>query len=155
MNDTITFEKPTVLDIADMQELVESYVKEGIILYRSDNEVATTIRSYTVVKDAGKLIGFSALHIHSTTLCEIRSLLVAKEYRGQKIASKLVERLLEEAKQLNLKEVLALTYVEKFFESLDFKQVPKEAIPEHKIWLDCSRCKHFPVCNEISLVKHI
>ena len=29
---------------------------------------------------------------------------------------------------------------------------PKESLPEHKIWADCIKCIHFPVCNEIALV---
>jgi amino-acid N-acetyltransferase len=138
-----------------MQTLVAPYIKNGTILYRSDNEVATTIRSYTVIKDDGKIVGFSALHIHSLELCEIRSLIIDENYRGQNIASNLVQELLKEAKELGLKEVLALTYVDEFFIKLGFNIIDKEQIPDHKIWLDCSRCKHFPVCNEISLIKQI
>jgi amino-acid N-acetyltransferase len=138
-----------------MQTLVAPYIKNGTILYRSDNEVATTIRSYTVIKDDGKIVGFSALHIHSPELCEIRSLIIDEQYRGQNIASNLVQELLKEAKELGLKEVLALTYVDEFFIKLGFNIIDKEQIPDHKIWLDCSRCKHFPVCNEISLIKQI
>jgi amino-acid N-acetyltransferase len=138
-----------------MQTLVAPYIKNGTILYRSDNEVATTIRSYTVIKDDGKIVGFSALHIHSPELCEIRSLIIDENYRGQNIASNLVQELLKEAKELGLKEVLALTYVDEFFIKLGFNIIDKEQIPDHKIWLDCSRCKHFPVCNEISLIKQI
>ena len=147
--------KPTVSDISDMQTLVEPYVKNGTILYRSDNEIASTIRSYTLIKDDNKIIGFSALHIHSLTLCEIRSLIVDENYRKDKLATKLVNNLLDEAKVLGLKEVLALTYVDDFFLNLGFKTIEKEQIPDQKIWLDCSRCKHFPVCNEISLIKQI
>jgi amino-acid N-acetyltransferase len=46
-----------------------------------------------------------------------------------------------------------LTYQQRFFERLGFEEIPKESIPEHKIWADCIKCKHFPVCNEVSLIK--
>ena len=151
----ITIEKPLVSDIKSMQDIVMPYVKDGIILYRSDNEVATTIRSYTVLKDNETIIGFAALHIHSIALCEIRSLIIKKEYRQQGLASKLILSLIDEAKKLKLKEILVLTYVDNFFKKLGFEIINKEDIPDHKIWLDCSRCKHFPICNEISLIKHI
>ena len=39
----------------------------------------------------------------------------------------------------------------KAFEKLGFNEIDKETIPEHKIWADCVKCKHFPVCNEIAL----
>ena len=32
------------------------------------------------------------------------------------------------------------------------KEINKEVIPEHKIWADCIKCIHFPVCNEVALV---
>jgi len=45
-----------------------------------------------------------------------------------------------------------LTYLADFFKKIGFVEIPKESIPEHKIWADCIKCIHFPVCNEISLV---
>ena len=46
----IRFYKPTVVDIPKMQELVKEEVEKGIILFRSSDEMATTIRSYIVVE---------------------------------------------------------------------------------------------------------
>ena len=42
-----------------------------------------------------------------------------------------------------------------FFLSCGFREIPKEDIPEQKIWADCIRCKLFPICNEIAMVKDI
>ncbi len=147
-----TFRKATLLDIPAMQLLVAPEVESGVILKRNNDEVATNIRSYQLAFDEGKLVGFCALHIHTTTLAEIRSLIVAESVRGRGIAKALVRRALEEAKGLGLKEVLVLTYQQALFEHLDFTEIPKESLPEHKIWADCINCKHFPVCNEVSLI---
>jgi amino-acid N-acetyltransferase len=147
--------KPTVLDIEKMQELVAEDVKNGNILERSANEMATTIRSYTVAKYEGQIVGFSALHVHTTTLSEIRSLIVKEEFRGKGIGKKLIQSSIQEAKLLNLKQILVLTYQKKLFESFGFIEIQKESIPETKIWADCIKCKHFPVCDEISLILDI
>lgn len=147
-----TFRKATLLDIPAMQLLVAPEVESGVILKRNNDEVATNIRSYQLAFNEGKLVGFCALHIHTTTLAEIRSLIVAESVRGRGIAKALVRRALEEAKGLGLKEVLVLTYQQALFEHLDFTEIPKESLPEHKIWADCINCKHFPVCNEVSLI---
>ena len=145
--------KAELNDIPAMQELVTSEVKEGIILNRSEDEVATNIRSYVLAKEGKKLVGYTALHVHSKRLAEIRSLIVDEKYRGQKIGQRMVEFTLEEAKALGVKEdVLVLTYLPVFFEKLGFNEINKELIPEHKIWADCIKCIHFPVCNEIALV---
>ena len=145
--------KANLSDIPAMQALVADKVKDGTILNRSEDEVATNIRSYVLAKDGEKLVGYTALHIHSPRLAEIRSLIVDEAYRGQHIGKRMVEFTLEEAKALGVGEdVLVLTYLPAFFEKLGFKEIDKEVIPEHKIWADCIKCIHFPVCNEVALV---
>ncbi len=145
--------KAKLSDIPAMQVLVASEVKEGVILNRSEDEVATNIRSYVLAKDGEKLVGYTALHVHSKRLAEIRSLIVDEAYRGHKVGQRMVEFTLEEAKVLGVEEdVLVLTYLPAFFEKLGFNEINKEVIPEHKIWADCIKCIHFPVCNEIALI---
>ncbi|WP_456452229.1 N-acetyltransferase [Hydrogenimonas sp.] len=153
----VVYEKPRLTDIPEMQAIVRKEVEEGIILPRSDDELATNIRSYTVAKEreSGAIVGYVALHIHSMRLGEIRSLIVEERHRHLRIGTRLVEMAVEEGVRLGLQEVLALTYMGTFFERLGFQEIPKETIPEHKIWADCIKCKHFPVCNEISLIKKL
>lgn len=147
--------KPTLLDIAKMQELVAPEVKNGIILYRDEDEMARTIRSYTAIADGNEIVGFAALHIHSIKLAEVRSLIVKDSHRGKGIGAKLINALEIEGKALGVKQILTLTYQKDFFEKLGFIEIAKEQIPEQKIWADCIKCKHFPICNEISLIKTI
>ncbi len=145
--------KAKLSDIPAMQSLVVSEVKDGIILNRTEDEVATNIRSYVLAKDGDRLVGYTALHIHSKRLAEIRSLIVDEAYRGQKVGQRMVEFTLKEAKDLGVEEdVLVLTYLPAFFQKLNFKEINKEVIPEHKIWADCIKCIHFPICNEVALV---
>ncbi|MDX9743483.1 MAG: N-acetyltransferase [Arcobacteraceae bacterium] len=151
----IHFIKPTVADIPNMQQLVALEVKNGNILERNSSEMATTIRSYIVAYDEDKIVGFVALHIHTATLCEIRSLVVDSEFRKQGIGTGLINRAIEEAKFYGLQSVLVLTYQQKLFEKFGFKVIAKESIPETKIWLDCIKCKHFPICDEIALTLDI
>ncbi len=144
--------KPTLGDIPQMMELVEEEVKNGTILHRSADEIATNIRSYIVAKEDDTILAYGALHIHSSKLAEIRSLIVSKEHRGKSLGSKIVQSAISEAKHLGLEEILVLTYLPQFFTRLGFSEISKESIPNHKIWADCIKCIHFPVCNEISLM---
>ena len=148
----IRFYKPTVADITKMQDIVREEVDKGKILLRTADEMATTIRSYTVVEVDGKMAGFTATHIHSPRLAEVRSLVVVKEFSGLKLGRKLVDACIKEAKEYGIKQLLSLTYEQGFFESCGFRVISKEEIPEHKIWADCIRCKHFPICDEIAMV---
>ena len=151
----IEYKKATLDNIPQMQKLILPEISSGIILARSDDEVATNIRSYTLAYNGEELIGFSALHIHTAELAEIRSLVIKINNRGKNIGAFLVEKQLEEALSLNVKRVLSLTYKQSFFERLGFIEISKESLPEHKIWADCINCQHFPVCNEVSLIKNL
>ena len=138
----IEYKKASLGDIVSMQALVLPEVETGIILERTSDEMATNI-------------GFCALHIHSPSLAEIRSLIVSEKFRGNKIGESLINQCIDEGRSLGLQKVLSLTYKQSFFENLGFYEISKESLPEHKIWADCIKCKLFPVCNEVSLIKNL
>ncbi len=151
----MTLTKADLRDIPQMLALVADEVKSGVILDRSADEIATNIRSYVLAKEGENLVGYTALHIHSPRLAEVRSLIVDEAFRGRSVGKKMVQFALDEAKELGLEEVLVLTYLPQFFIKMGFEEIAKESIPEHKIWADCIKCIHFPVCNEVSLMYRI
>lgn len=103
-------------------------------------------------KNAEILAGFASLKIFNADLAEVRSLIVAPQFRRQGIARAIVNELFGEAKFYGLKSVFTLTYQKEFFERLGFIEIPKDELPAQKIWADCIKCKKFPVCNEIALI---
>lgn len=103
-------------------------------------------------KDAEILAGFASLKIFNADLAEVRSLIVAPQFRRRGIARAIVNELLDEAKFYGLKSVFTLTYQKEFFGHLGFIEIPKDELPAQKIWADCIKCKKFPVCNEIALI---
>ena len=148
----IELKKARLCDIASMQNLVKDEVESGVLLPRSDEEIATNIRSYTLAFRDGELAGFASLKIFNANLAEVRSLVVSPNFRKQGIGAKIVEELIKEAEFYGLKQVFALTYQKGFFEKLGFKEISKEELPAQKIWADCIKCKKFPVCNEIAVI---
>ena len=151
----ITYTKAKLSDIALMQEVVKPEVEKGIILFRSSDEMATNIRSYILAKQENAIVGFGALHFHADDLAEVRSLVVKDGFRGRGVGKGIVQALLKEGEAMDVKKVFTLTYQKPFFESVGFSEIPKESLPSHKIWADCIKCKHFPVCDEIALIKII
>jgi amino-acid N-acetyltransferase len=138
-----------------MQRLVKPYVEEGIILARSDDEVASTIRSYMVVKKQEEILGFASLFIYTHEFAEVRSLAVAKKHQRNGVGSAVVKALIEEGRKLGLRQILTLTYHSDFFKRLGFKEVAKEEVWHHKVWEDCIKCRHFPVCDELALILNL
>ena len=58
----------------------------------------------------------------------------------------------EEAAQLGIRRVFALTYRPGFFEPLGFRTLDKRELPQ-KIWKDCIRCANFTCCDEVALIR--
>lgn len=104
------------------------------------------------LKEAEILAGFASLKIFNADLAEVRSLIVAPQFRRRGIARAIVNELLDEAKFYGLRSVFTLTYQKEFFGRLGFIEIPKDELPAQKIWADCIKCKKFPVCNEIALI---
>jgi len=143
--------KPTVRDIDSIQELINFYAEKDKMLPRSLNELYENIRDFFVYEKDGKVLGCAALHVAWEDLAEIKSLAVAESKQKKKIGSMLVESVFEDARNLKVKRIFALTYLPTFFERFGFKKVAHSKLP-HKIWSECIKCVKFPDCEELAMV---
>jgi len=138
-------------DIPKIQKMLEISARKGELLPRPLGELYDSVRDFMVLSnETEQVLGCCALHPAWEDLGEIRSLVVREETRRLGHGRMLVERCLEEARELGIRNVFVLTYNPAFFQTLGFSPVPKSMLP-HKIWGDCVRCIHFPDCKEESL----
>ncbi len=147
-------EKATVRDAKSIHALINKFAHKDKMLPRSLNEIYENIRAFFVCKNKGRLIGTSALHILWEDLGEIRSIAVLEKYQNMGIGQKLMERCLDEAKELGIKRIFALTYNPDFFKKAGFTDIDKNSLPQ-KIWGDCLKCPKFPKCDETAVIKII
>lgn len=143
--------KARIKDVPTIQKLINNYAKKDLMLPRSLNEIYENIRDYAVIESKKKIVGCIALHFLWNDLAEIKSLAISQRKRGEGLGTTLVQFALNEAKELGVDEVFALTYVPEFFEKLGFKKVAKDDLPR-KVWYECVRCVKFPNCKEIPVV---
>ena len=142
--------KAVIPDVRAIHRLLLGYARDGLVLSRSLAELYEQLRDFYVYEEDGRVIGAAALNICWEDLAEVRSLVVDAEYEGRGVGRQLVEACLEEARQLGIRRVFALTYKPGFFEKLGFAQIEKSELPE-KIWGDCMKCAKFPECDEVAL----
>jgi amino-acid N-acetyltransferase len=150
----IIYLKPTFADVEIMLEIINDYAEQGLMLSKSRNAIYENLRDFVLAEDNGKIIGVAGLHLVWNELGEVRSLAVVKDVCQKGVGRKLVELLTEEAKQLGVKNLFALTYQQGFFEKLGFRVIAKETVPQ-KMWKECIDCPKFPNCDEIAMIKEI
>lgn len=144
--------KAAIADARAIHRLLADYAQQGMLLPRSLPEIYTTIRSFYVYQTSttAPISGTVCLQIWWEDLAEVRSLAVSAEAAGQGVGKQLVAACLEEARQLGIERVFALTYQQSFFERQGFTVIDKQSLPQ-KIWGDCVKCPKFPDCDEIAM----
>ncbi len=146
--------KATMRDIPAMLELINRYAREGIMLPRTEFEMAENIRDFTVAEREGRVLACGALHFYTPTMGEVRSIAVDPENKGTGLGRRLVAALEEEARECRLDTLFAFTYVPSFFRKLGFTEVDRSELPL-KAWKDCMRCPKFHCCDELPMIKHL
>lgn len=137
-------------DARAIHRLLLEYARDGQLLGRSLADIYDKIRDFYVYEEGDEILGVGALSICWADLAEVRSLAVAAGQQGKGIGRQLVECCLEEASQLGLPRVFALTYQPTFFQRLGFVEIEKSELPQ-KVWGDCLNCIKFPDCDESAL----
>ncbi|MBP5738102.1 MAG: N-acetyltransferase, partial [Abditibacteriota bacterium] len=150
----VVIRKAKVDDIPDIQRIINSFAAKDEMLPRSLNALYEDIRDFYVLEENGKIVGCCALHICWSDLAEIQSLAVTEEAQGKGYGKLITERCIENAKEMGVPRVFALTYVDGFFKRLGFGKIENSKLPQ-KIWSDCINCPKFPDCNEIAVVKDL
>lgn len=139
--------KAKMADGPEIQKLVNYFAERDEMLPKSLVNIYENIRDFFIMEEDGKVIGCCALQVAWEDLAEIRSLAVDETVHRSGLGTQLVNACLEEARQLGITKIFALTYKPEFFLKLGFSMVEKNAFPQ-KIWSDCINCPKFPDCGE-------
>jgi amino-acid N-acetyltransferase len=143
--------KARMADVAAIHRLVNSFADRGEMLPRSLSEIYENLRDYLVVGNEGQIVACGACHVTWEDLAEVKALAVEQGHQRQGLGTRLLSACLEEAKELGVSTIFALTYCPEFFEKRGFRRVEKSSLPQ-KVWAECIRCSKFPDCGEIALI---
>jgi amino-acid N-acetyltransferase len=154
MSPPLELRKATLADIEGICGLINDYAAGGIMLPRTPLEVAERIRDFTVAVSSRGLEGCGALQIYNPESAEIRSLAVRPDLKGHGVGRRIVLALIHEAKEFELDDLFAFTYVPEFFAKAGFQEVDRGELPM-KAWKDCLRCPKFQACDEIAVYRRL
>jgi amino-acid N-acetyltransferase len=143
--------KARTQDALAMQRLINGYADKGAMLHRSLSELYENIRDFFVIEEDGEIVGCAGLHVSWKDLAELKSLAVAEAAQGRGLGKRLIRACVEEAEEIGLSRVFALTYVPGLFIKAGFTEVDKAMLPR-KVWTECVYCPKFPDCGEIAVL---
>jgi len=146
-----TFRRATLDDVPGIATIMAGYVAEGVLLPRPVSELYQCIREFHVAERGGELIACAALRLLWNDLGEVRSLAVRPDHHGNGLGAKLVARVLDDARALELPRVIALTREVDFFERCGFTVASRDGLPR-KVWTDCIKCPRRHACDEVAVV---
>jgi len=154
MKPDIVTQKAHISDVPKILNLIDTASREGHVLPRPLSYLYDNIRDFWVAKRQDELLACGSLHVSWENLGEIKSLVVHIDSQRKGIGRRIVQKCVEEASQLGLRRLFALTYRPEFFEKLGFTRVDKSELP-HKVWQDCIHCPKFPHCEEVALILNL
>jgi amino-acid N-acetyltransferase len=152
-----TVHKARLSDVGEMFRLVNHYADRQRMLPKTQLQLYENLRDYSIAvgtSASNPVLGCGALHIYWENLAEIRALAVAPEMAHKGVGTALVERLLDEARELEIEQVFLFTYEPQFFARFGFIQVEHRTMPL-KVYNECFHCPKFNKCDELAMVLHL
>ena len=107
-----------------MRDLVDRWTPDRRLLGKATVTLYEDVQEFFVaVRPDGRVVGCGALHVLWADLAEVRTLAVDPAVRGGGVGHLLLERVLEQARELGVARVFCLTFETAFFARHGFEPV--------------------------------
>ena len=137
-------------DATAIHSLIAANLEAGHLLPRSSEDIRDHVGRFFVAELDGQVVGCAELARLSTSVAEVRSLVVDEARRGQKIGTRLVAHLASNGAAAGYSTLCAFTHAPGHFVRLGFTIVPHIWMPE-KIAHDCTGCALFRKCGQYAV----
>jgi len=109
-------------DVPAIKQLVDTYSGK-ILLEKNLVTLYEAVQEFWVAEHEGQVVGCGALHVLWSDLGEVRTVAVSPALTGHGIGHAIVDRLLEVARELQLKRLFVLTFETEFFARHGFTEI--------------------------------
>ncbi|PKI17294.1 argininosuccinate lyase [Colwellia sp. 12G3] len=137
-------------DVDSIFKLTTFWADKGEILPRTRDNIIHDIQNFVVAELDGNVVGTASLYIYQTGLAEIRSVVVQDNAQKQGQGEALVQYLLEFAHQMELEQIIVLTYIPQYFEQLGFNLIDKNSLADNIIE-DSEPSPHKDPADEVAM----
>ena len=141
-------------DAAAICELINYHAERGRMLHRSLEEVYARLRAFQVAEEDGRFFGCVAVDVFWADLAEVKSLAVAADRQQRGVGTMLLTAAVEDARDIGVTKLFALTYEKDFFSSRGFEVIDRATLPE-KVWRECVACPKVDACDEVAMMRYL
>jgi len=141
----------TGADVDALHALISSHLDEGHLLPRDRADLLRHASRFVVCDVAGEIKACAELAPLSPSVAEVRSLVVARDFRRVGLAARLVGEMTSRAKAAGFETLTAFTHDPRFFIRQNFSIVPHVWVPE-KIVNTCLDCPLFRRCSQYAML---
>lgn len=113
-------------DIPTMARIIDDYARRRAMLARREADILRCLEDFIVACKRDRTIGCGALTRYSSRIGEIRSVAVDPAHARSGAGRRIVESLVQRARELEIRRVYLLTLVPGFFEKAGFEVVESD-----------------------------
>ena len=111
-------------DVPAIRDLVDAYAPDRRLLSKATVALYEDLPEFLVAQDsAGVVVGCGAMHVMWEDLGEVRTVAIAPDRARQGIGGRLLDGLLQRARDIGVERVFALTFETEFFARHGFVEI--------------------------------
>jgi amino-acid N-acetyltransferase len=158
--DQIIYRKATRDDCSQMTDLINSFAREGLMLYKSKAKILAMLPHYFVAAYEKRIISTVGFKIWADYQVELISLATCVEFQRKGIGNTILKICIDEACALGFRNFFTLTVQPALFARIGFNLTDHKNL-HCKIYTDCADCARNaggpgdPRCNEVALTLSI
>ena len=138
-------------DAEAIHGLIVDNLQEGHLLPRELDEIIVRADRFVVAVHRQRVVACAELAPLSSSVAEIRSLVVSREARNLGLSRRIVDELIRRATLAGFTRLCAFTHSPAYFVHIGFSIVPHVWLPE-KILTDCHTCPQFRRCGQYAVM---
>lgn len=115
-------------DVRAIRAIVAPMAQSRVLIAKEAVTYYEALQQFRVAELDGEVVGCGALHVMWEDLAEIRTLAVRPEAKGAGVGSALLDALVEDARQLEVRRLFCLTFEVDFFRRHGFEPIEGQAV---------------------------
>ncbi|CAB4784703.1 unannotated protein [freshwater metagenome] len=110
-------------DVKGIRKLIDTYAPQRRLLSKETVTLYESVQEFTVAVENGEIVGCGAIHVLWEDLAEVRTVAVAENFRRQGVGHKIMEAVIQRAREIGVKRIFCLTFETEFFGKHGFEEI--------------------------------